>query len=53
MVGDLLLFSGTELGEQGLDVRGSAQNDEDGPGRPFFYESILRAERQRPHLSII
>jgi hypothetical protein len=47
MVGDLLLFSGTELGEQGLDVRGLAHDDEDGPGRPFFYESILRAERQR------
>ena len=34
-VGDLLLFPGPELGEQGLDVRGLAHDH--GPGRPFFY----------------
>ena len=28
-VGDLLLFPGSELGEQGLDVRGLAHDDED------------------------
>ena len=28
-VGDLLLFPGPELGEEGLDVRGSAHDDED------------------------
>jgi hypothetical protein len=34
-IGDLLLFPGPELGEQGLDVSGLAHDDEDGPGWPF------------------
>ena len=35
-VGDLVLFPGPELGEQGLDVRGLAHDRGDGPGGPIL-----------------
>jgi hypothetical protein len=47
--GSVIFFSSQvpNLTSRGLMSAALPHDDEDGPGRPFFYESILRAERQR------
>ena len=40
-VGNLLLFPGPELGEEGLDVRGFAYDRGDGTSRPYFVRTAL------------